>query len=159
MSLPPKKDPIRLCAHCNAMLTRKRFGKRLEDRTRFLLRKTCGTACMAALMMQDSPKRDAYRRRVRHLRRDACERCGAGEMLQVHHINRDWADNRPENLETLCATCHMKEHHDAEDVVARVKPKTCPTCRKVFTPKESRIRTCSRVCGRAARRDRRSQVL
>ena len=40
-------------------------------------------------------------------RKDSCEQCGVTETLCVHHINDDHYDNRPENLETLCNSCHM----------------------------------------------------
>lgn len=35
-------DPARFCAKCGRRLVRKRYGVRLEDRTAFLRRKTCG---------------------------------------------------------------------------------------------------------------------
>lgn len=34
--------------------------------------------------------------------------------LVVHHINENPADNRPENLVTLCQPCHMKHHKSTE---------------------------------------------
>lgn len=41
-----------------------------------------------------------------------CERCGHNEIdvLCVHHINGDRKDNSQENLETVCANCHQKQH-------------------------------------------------
>lgn len=47
---------------------------------------------------------------ARKLRKSACEQCGTEKNLHAHHINRDWSDNRPENIQTLCATCHLKYH-------------------------------------------------
>ena len=38
-----------------------------------------------------------------------CVKCSASKA-EVHHKNEDWKDNRPENLERLCRSCHMKEH-------------------------------------------------
>jgi hypothetical protein len=41
-----------------------------------------------------------------------CERCGLTEWLgepaplQLHHVNGDGRDNRPENLQILCPNCH-----------------------------------------------------
>lgn len=46
-----------------------------------------------------------------------CQKCGSTERLQVHHKNRksyhrnETPDNRPENLELLCQTCHLKYHY------------------------------------------------
>lgn len=68
-------------------------------------------------MMKDDPTRSAYLKRIASMRRTSCDRCGAKENLQWHHINRDWRDNTPSNLETLCATCHMKDHHEAGDIL------------------------------------------
>lgn len=43
-----------------------------------------------------------------------CERCGLTEWLgkpaplQLHHVNGDGRDNRPENLQILCPNCHSQ---------------------------------------------------
>ena len=53
------------------------------------------------------------RRREQYLRRRPhCERCGANELLSVHHLNYDRLDGREldEDLQTLCVTCHSREH-------------------------------------------------
>jgi hypothetical protein len=46
----------------------------------------------------------------RQYRKDYCEHCGLVPeyecVLDVDHINMDHSDNRPENLQTLCANCH-----------------------------------------------------
>ena len=34
-----------------------------------------------------------------------------GPVIHVHHVNEDRADNRPENLVTLCAKCHQNTVH------------------------------------------------
>lgn len=33
-------------------------------------------------------------------------------VLQVDHINGDWRDNRPENLQCLCPNCHSQKTLD-----------------------------------------------
>lgn len=40
-----------------------------------------------------------------------CLVCGEVRITQIHHLNRDPKDNRPENLMELCPTCHYLIHH------------------------------------------------
>lgn len=54
-------------------------------------------------------------RKVQKYKKEACEKCQSSHELQVHHIDRNWKNNEPENLMTLCASCHAKEHHEAGD--------------------------------------------
>ena len=41
-----------------------------------------------------------------------CERCGSDEELQAHHrvYRPRWGNTVLEDLETLCRSCHRKEH-------------------------------------------------
>lgn len=48
--------------------------------------------------------------RARKFKIGHCEKCGAGDKLMIHHLNRNQSDNRPENIQTLCATCHRNIH-------------------------------------------------
>lgn len=41
---------------------------------------------------------------------DKCAICGSQESLEVHHINKDRANNYPDNLITLCEECHKRVH-------------------------------------------------
>jgi len=60
--------------------------------------------------------REGYDRlKIRILERDGwrCQVCGSSTNLQVHHLvfrSRLGAD-ASENLITLCAACHRREHH------------------------------------------------
>ena len=114
MSLPQKEDPIKFCRVCKTQLNRKRFNGRLEDRSRFLSRLTCGKACGAT---KQEVTKDAYHWRARKHRKSACEDCGARTELHVHHIDKDVTNNDPTNLRTMCASCHLTMHwakeHDA----------------------------------------------
>ena len=60
--------------------------------------------------------KQVYRRLMKRvLERDEwrCQNCGSLENLQVHHqVKRSQlGDDKLANLVTLCAYCHMKEHH------------------------------------------------
>jgi predicted transcriptional regulator len=44
------------------------------------------------------------------IEKDECKRCGAKKNLCVHHKNDDHYDNRIENLEVLCNSCHLSHH-------------------------------------------------
>lgn len=52
--------------------------------------------------------------KYRQYKGDTCTRCGFVPehrcQLDVHHINGNHQDNRPENLTTLCANCHRLHH-------------------------------------------------
>ena len=48
----------------------------------------------------------AYRKYLKN----HCERCPSQRNLVVHHKNRDRTNNEPDNLETICRSCHHAEH-------------------------------------------------
>jgi hypothetical protein len=51
----------------------------------------------------------SLRNKIRTRDDDQCQLCGQlqnGKRLDVHHINYNKNDNRPENLISLCAKCH-----------------------------------------------------
>lgn len=63
-----------------------------------------------------------------------CNRCKK-DLLEathyfwaVHHINHDHYDNRPENLELLCKSCHQIEHdcHKAFESVTTIPKGSTP---------------------------------
>lgn len=123
MPVPPKADPIKLCKICGALLVRKRFNGRLEDRTRFLSRKTCGQSCGNS---RTTVQVDSHRWRARQIHKaTACE-CGATTKLHVHHKDRNPANNDPANLQTLCSSCHLKLHwrEDRAERIAAIRAST-----------------------------------
>jgi len=76
--------------------------------------------------------KQVYRRLMKRvLERDGwrCHKCGSLENLQVHHkIRRSQQGNDSlENLVTLCAYCHLKEHgqlsYEIKALQAIEKPK------------------------------------
>jgi len=64
---------------------------------------------------------------------------------QVHHINGDRWDNRPENLEVLTPKEHQGHHKQKH-----AKVKVCWMCGVEFEPhptKRARVKTCGWPCG------------
>ncbi len=39
-----------------------------------------------------------------------CERCLEKRPYEIHHKDRNWRNNSPDNLERLCSSCHGAEH-------------------------------------------------
>jgi len=54
--------------------------------------------------------RNTLQAKARRSRKDRCERCGAADRLQAHHLDQDWCNNDDSNILTLCRPCHVKEH-------------------------------------------------
>lgn len=44
---------------------------------------------------------------------DHCSICGTNENLEVHHIDKNHNNNVPDNLMTLCSSCHQRVHHQS----------------------------------------------
>lgn len=74
--------------------------------------------------------KDGYRFHARKLRKDSCEQCGATENLQTHHRDEALSNNSPENIQTLCASCHTKHHWKAGKKAWRKRPAFCSVCGK-----------------------------
>lgn len=136
-------DPVKHCAACGKQLSRKRFGARLECRGVFLRRRYCDRSCMAAGQTKEDASRSAIQKRYAHLKRNACEHCGSSESLQLHHRDRNWRNNQPSNLETLCASCHMRHHHSHGDITEKKPKPPCAVCGKPsYRASEQLCNTC-----------------
>ena len=112
---PPTKkpDPEKECLHCGTILKRKRFGGRLEDRGVFLRRVYCNRTCMASAYVSDTSQPNSKRRRTSRYRGSNCENCGTSTPLHGHHIDGNLDNDSPQNIQTLCASCHATHHHRA----------------------------------------------
>ncbi len=130
MPNPRKKEASKPCKTCGVMMVRKRINGRLEDMGAFNRRNHCSLSCANT---RADVKTGTYRQRARNFRKDSCEKCGVTEMLHVHHIDHSPKNNAPQNLQTLCATCHLKYHWEN----GRRKPKKSLPCK---------------VCGRPSRK-------
>lgn len=124
--MPIEKTLTKHCEHCAEPMSRKRFNGRLEDFTRFSLRKHCDQFCSAEAMKKEDPLREAYAKRARKQSlKSACETCGTTERLSIHHEDRNWRNNDPSNLKTLCSSCHTSLHHSRGEI-RQAQPK--PPC-------------------------------
>ncbi len=98
----------KICKFCGNGFKRKRCGKRLEDYTRFLKREYCNQSC--ANSKKNPRNRTTFYLRARKYIKNVCEGCKIGTGLDVHHIDGNIKKNNPENIMTLCHSCHMKLH-------------------------------------------------
>ena len=86
-------------------------GKRHSDRHR---------NAIALGLQRDNPY-DGYGYLFRHdkefredVLKDVCEICGASKddiLFNRHHIDLDKTNNHPDNIQTLCVSCHTRLHH------------------------------------------------
>lgn len=110
MPRPAKQDPVKYCETCVARLLRKHNAAgRLEDFRTFTRRRFCSLSC-ANSRPKGGTSRNAYLYRARKMLGPACECCGTKKRLHAHHINMDWTNNAPSNLQTLCVFCHQFWH-------------------------------------------------
>jgi len=114
MPMKSKSDPEKYCERCGILLRRKRYGSTLEDMTRFLSRKYCSSRCSNSRGVLSQSFTQQHKISVK-FRKERCALCGNTPInsghLHVHHINGDWKDHRPENLQTLCVGCHLSLHN------------------------------------------------
>lgn len=103
-----KKTESKTCKKCGKKFNRRRYGKRLEDYTRWKARKYCSKQC--SYIRKAISHRSTFHRLAREFRESSCATCGSTENLDVHHKDGNYKNNDPSNLETLCHSCHMKLH-------------------------------------------------
>ena len=109
MPHPMKHAPEKRCMICGCRFGRKRFNGRLEDLTAFMARAFCSLTC-ANSRSKGGLSRKAFHARARKLRKPACEACGDKRKLHAHHVDEDWTNNDPSNVQTLCTYCHHFWH-------------------------------------------------
>jgi hypothetical protein len=127
-----KPDPIKHCLYCQKLLRRRRMitSGTLEGMKEFRRRKYCDRTCMGLARMHEAPKRWAVQKRVLKFLKASCEHCGTLEKLSIHHIDRDWRNNDPANLQTLCTSCHTSLHHRQGDIKPKKTTPPCEICGK-----------------------------
>lgn len=98
------------CEFCSKLLQRRRNAAgRLEGYRDFVRRRFCSLSC-ANSRSKGGESRKAYHYRARKVRLNECECCGTAKRLQVHHVDENWKNNVPSNLQTLCIFCHHFWH-------------------------------------------------
>lgn len=97
------------CERCGQTMSRKRFGERLEDISAFRKRRYCSLAC-ANKRGNWGTSSTARHRVSSRTRKPTCEICDRADHLHVHHMDGNYHNNAPINLQTLCIACHMRHH-------------------------------------------------
>lgn len=109
MAHPTKKTEPKICEFCKKQFSRRRYGKRLEDYSRWMTRRFCSKSCSES--KTHPTHRSTYNIRARKVKKIVkCENCGGMLTLCVHHIDGNIKNNLPKNLKVLCKSCHMKLH-------------------------------------------------
>lgn len=110
MAMQRKQDPEKFCLVCGQRMERKRFNGRLEDMGRFKQRKYCSPECFGIASQKPDASLAAARKRSVKFLGGRCEICGTTQNLQAHHKDMNPWNNTPENIMTLCGSCHTKFH-------------------------------------------------
>lgn len=98
------------CAECGQTFNRKRFPSgRLEDFQAFNRRLFCSLSC-ANSQSKGGDSRTRWHARAQKHRASRCESCTSTLDLHVHHCDENWKNNSPDNLQTLCKSCHRSWH-------------------------------------------------
>lgn len=116
-----KPSPEKYCAYCGERMYRKRINGRLEDYGVFLRRKYCSQECMSKGFVKTDAADQRYRcahhsaTKIAYDREGmerSCQICGSVQNVDVHHRDGNFRNNHPDNLMTLCRSCHIKIHRN-----------------------------------------------
>ena len=103
----------RQCLQCGRELTRNIYREGTWESMRsFSTRKFCGISCYVkygkARCSGDSI--NSIYRRAKKNKKEKCCICGHAENLHLHHVDKNFHNNDPSNLMTLCQSCHHDVH-------------------------------------------------
>jgi len=140
MSCKPKPTPEKYCEFCGSQLERKRYNDKLEDMVRFTKRKFCNIECMKRAFVMRGKNNQSYstaHSTARNInkyfnRQSDCQQCGSVKKLDVHHKDKDYTNNEPENLILLCRSCHTKLHRENFCNICGDKHKALGFCDKHY---------------------------
>lgn len=108
-----KATEPKVCAWCSTLFDRKRYPNgRLEDYGVFQRRRFCSLSCGTSWQHASTtaPTDAASRKRAMRFTGERCDSCGFSGDLTIHHCDGDPKNNQPENLQTLCRSCHSFWH-------------------------------------------------
>lgn len=97
--------PIVNCDVCNKEF-QTRYGQKKRNDLNF-----CSRECYNNRKKENLKKLKRHTSFFMKLIEKGCE-CGIKEyyLLQIHHKDGDTSNNIPENLEVICANCHIRRH-------------------------------------------------
>jgi 5-methylcytosine-specific restriction endonuclease McrA len=106
-----EQPQAKLCEFCKVEFKQKSIPRMEPNWNR---RRFCSVACAAKHRYRNAPlsKSLIYRKAARSIPLgSACQHCGRSEVsLDKHHIDENPLNNDPENVMTLCDSCHTKLH-------------------------------------------------
>lgn len=121
-----------VCEYCGITFRRKQTDLNLN----MYLGKYCSAKCASmARRLPDSVRSvysheftDALKEQIRQRDNHTCQLCGVNTSdtyreLDVHHIDYDKTNNHPDNLITLCDSCHPKTNYHRSHWPQRLKAK------------------------------------
>src|SRR5688572_7479892 len=110
MRADAKPTPEKFCEMCGVPFLRRRFrGGTLEDFGQFMRRRFCSLSC-ANSRTKGGTSRKAFHAQARKHRKSFCECCRSTKRLHAHHVDENWKNNTPSNIQTLCVFCHQFWH-------------------------------------------------
>ncbi len=86
-------------------------------------RKTCGPECYGKLIssivsvtsFKHGQSQVYYTPRALEFKKLECDWCSTKDLLEIHHKDKNKANNTKENIMTLCKSCHAKLHYKQDD--------------------------------------------
>lgn len=110
---PKYKRIIKICPVCSNSFETLENHKREKT--------TCSYACSNTYFRSKEKHPNyttgvgSYRNKILKIKCNRCEYKDIPEILQIHHIDRNRANNCITNLEVLCPNCHCIEHYVKQD--------------------------------------------
>lgn len=178
------KRIIRYCAYCGKELTS-------EQRGNIYCSQFCANTAKKKRKIdawlsgedngsrQDGQLSEAIRNYLLEKANYQCELCGWGKInpitnktpLEVHHIDGDYSNNQPENLQVLCPNCHSltpnfkalnKSERQRTQVRKDKKEYYCVDCGKLINKGSVRCKQCeakSRITEKPYSREELKQLI